>query len=336
VRIQTGSFPHGFVLRTNDLDEAASLLSGPAIPYYSELLPGSPAFATKIFITEGQQITLSRVVTVGSLRVEARLPDDRFALVLDLRCGVGLHRYQAQNVTVNSDSAFLQSPLQSVEVLTPPEFEALFLCFSRAAAAAELEKLLDREVHTDLVFSPALRLKTAAGQRLTAICGELRRTLYSTDQQQVTDSLPLRQLEDEFIQLLLQTQPHNYTRLLNRGSRAGSRQLEDAQQYMRSNAHLPLTLGDICQAAGVNARTLQNSFRKKQGCTPMEFLRNIRMQEVRAGLENPAECTSVSREAARWGFLHFGRFSSEYRALYGELPSETLRRARRMPSKKKS
>jgi AraC-like DNA-binding protein len=329
VRIHTGSFPHGFVLRTNDLEEAASLLGGSAIPYYSELLPGSPAFATKIFITEGQQITLSRVVTVGSLRVEARLPEDCFALVLDLRCGVGLHRGQAQNVTVNSDFAFLQSPLQSVEVLTPAEFEALFLRFSRDAALAELEKILDREVHTDLVFSPALRLKTAAGQRLTAICGELRRMLYSTDHHQINDSLPLRQLEDELIQLLLQTQPHNYTRLLNRSSRAGSRQLDDAQQYMRSNAHLPLTLGDICQAAGVNARTLQNSFRKKQGCTPMEFLRNIRMQEVRAGLENPAEDTSVSREAARWGFLHFGRFSSEYRAQFGELPSETLRRARR-------
>ena len=316
------------------MDEAASLLSGSAVPYVSELLPGSPAFATKIFVTEGQQITLSRVVTVGNLRVQARLPEDSFALVLDLRCGVGLHRAQAHNVTVNSDFAFLQSPLQAVEVHTPAEFEALFLRFSRDAMVAELEKILAREVHTGLAFSPALRLKTAAGQRLTAICGELRRILYSTDHHRINDSVALRQLEDELMQLLLQTQPHNYTRLLNRGSRAGSRQLDDAAQYMRANAHLPLSLGDICQAAGVNARTLQNSFRKRQGCTPMQFLRNIRMQEVRAGLLNPAEDTSVSSEAARWGFLHFGRFSSEYRAQYGELPSETLRRARRLPPEK--
>jgi len=315
------------------LDEAASLLSNSAIPYVSELLPGSPPFATKIFITEGQRTTLSRVVTTGNLRVEARLPADSFALVLDLRSGVGLHRAQAHNVTVNSEYAFLQSPLQSVEVFTPAGFEALFVRFSRAAVVAELEKILNREAHTELVFSPALLLKTAAGQRLSVICGELRRILCTTDQHRVNASVAVRNLEDELIQLLLQTQSHNYTRLLNRGSKAGSRQLDDAQQYIRANAHLPLSLGDICQAAGVNARTLQNSFRRQQGCTPMQFLRTIRMQEVRAALLNPAEDTSVSREAARWGFLHFGRFSSEYRAQYGELPSETLRRARRMPQR---
>ena len=336
VRIQTStiSIPHGFVLQTRDLDEAASLLSSSAIPYVSELLPGSPPFTTKIFVTEGRQVTLSRVVTTGNLRVESCLPADSFALVLDLRSGVGLHRAETQNVTVNSDYAFLQSPLQSVEVITPAGFEALFVRFSRDAVVAELEKILNRQAHTELVFSPALRLKTAAGQRLNAICSELRRLLCLTDHRQISDSVALCSLEEELMQILLQTQAHNYTRLLNRGSKAGSRQLDDAQEYMRANAHLSLSLGDICQAAGVNARTLQSSFRKQQGCTPMQFLRKIRMQEVRAALLNPAEDASVSREAARWGFLHFGRFSSEYRAQYGEVPSETLRRARRLPSRK--
>jgi transcriptional regulator GlxA family with amidase domain len=102
---------------------------------------------------------------------------------------------------------------------------------------------------------------------------------------------------------------------------------------MRANAHLPLSLGDICEAAGVNARTLQHSFRKKRGCTPMQFLRSVRMQEVRAGLMQPTESTSVTGEAARWGFLHFGRFSQGYRTVYGELPSETLRRSRGTPPK---
>jgi AraC family ethanolamine operon transcriptional activator len=61
----------------------------------------------------------------------------------------------------------------------------------------------------------------------------------------------------------------------------------------------------------------------------MEFLRNVRMDQVRNGLLQPGESTSVSGEASRWGFLHFGRFSGEYRETYGELPSETLRRSRK-------
>jgi transcriptional regulator GlxA family with amidase domain len=29
--------------------------------------------------------------------------------------------------------------------------------------------------------------------------------------------------------------------------------------------------------------------------------------------------------AGRWGFVHLGRFASQYRQLFGETPSETLR-----------
>ena len=326
--IQPGSLLHGLVLQTKDLDEAATLLRDAAIPYVSELLPGSPSFSTQIFVTEGQRVHLSRVVTTGTMRVKSRLPAAAFALVLDLHTGVGLHRTPERSVVVNSEFAFVQSPLQAVEVLTPAEFDALFLRVGRDAVVSELQKMLDREIHTELAFYPAFPMHSFAGRRLREVCDNLRRILYSTDRQRIKGSLPLRKLEDDLITLLLQAQPHNYTRLLNRHSNAGLWQLDAAEQYMRANAHLPVTLGDLCQAAGVNARTLQHSFRKKRGCTPMQFLRDIRMEEVRAGLLQPAESTTVTGEASRWGFLHFGRFAQEYRVVYGELPSETLRRSR--------
>jgi len=34
----------------------------------------------------------------------------------------------------------------------------------------------------------------------------------------------------------------------------------------------------------------------------------------------------VQEMAARWGFWHLSRFSSDYRTLFGETPSQTLRR----------
>jgi AraC-like DNA-binding protein len=238
---------------------------------------------------------------------------------------------EQQSIVVNSEFALVQSPLQPVEVLTAADFEVLFIRFTREGVIDELEKLLGQETHSELMFSSAMRLLSAGGRRLRDLCDGLRRTLYTTDEGSVSNSVPLRKLETDFLTLLLQAQPHNYTRLLNRHSAAGAWQIGAAEEYMRANAHLPISLGDVCQAAGVNARTLQDSFRKKRGCTPMRFLREVRMQEVRAGLLRPGEATNVSGEAAHWGFLHFGRFSRDYRSRFGELPSETLRRTRKMP-----
>jgi len=36
--------------------------------------------------------------------------------------------------------------------------------------------------------------------------------------------------------------------------------------------------------------------------------------------------TTVTKEALRWGFWHFGDFSRAYKDCFGELPLDTLRR----------
>jgi len=317
------------MLTTTDHEEAQSWLTDTAVPYVSELMPGSLPFSTQIFITEGQRVNLSRVLTRGAMRVHSWLPAEYYALVFYLGKDAGLHRLREGAVTVGPDFALVQSPLQAVEVRTPENYEALFVRISRAGVVEELQKLLGREARTELEFWPELRLASTGGRQLRELCDRLRRTLYSTDKQKVRSSVELRNLEGELITLLLQAQRHNYRRFLNRTLSAGAWQVRAAEEFMRANAHLPVSLGDVCQAAGVNARTLQDSFQKKRGNTPMEFLRNVRMQEVRTGLLAPDDNTSVTGEAARWGFLHFGRFSKEYRTRFGELPSETLRRSRR-------
>ena len=275
-------------------------------------------------------------MTCGALRVKATLPADAYAVVLDLENGVGPHEMNGMVVPVGPEFGFVQSPLQTVEIRTQPRFEALFLRVNRSAVEEELKKLLGWEPKTELVFGPELRMSSAAGRRFRGVCDELRRTLYSTEADGIGDSAAIRRIEAELITLLLEAQPHNYRRSLHRVKGAGAWQIRVAEEFMHSNAHLPISLGDVCQAAGVNARTLQDSFRKKRGCTPMEFLRQVRMDEVRSALTQPRSDTRVTHEAARWGFLHFGRFSEEYRSRFSELPSETLRKAKRREEREDS
>jgi AraC family ethanolamine operon transcriptional activator len=90
-------------------------------------------------------------------------------------------------------------------------------------------------------------------------------------------------------------------------------------------------IDDLAWAADVSVRTLQTAFLDYYGVPPLRYLTLRRLHEVRDELRkaDPDE-TTVTRIAARFGFWQFGRFAGQYRRLFGEKPSETLRRGRKV------
>ena len=88
-----------------------------------------------------------------------------------------------------------------------------------------------------------------------------------------------------------------------------------------------LLMEDLTRAADVSERTLRNVFLEYYGLPPRRFLTIQRLHRVRATLQEAApEIARVTAVAAQFGFWHFGRFASEYRRLFGESPSHTLKR----------
>ncbi len=327
------SYP--LALQTADAEEAASLLAESAVPYHAELLGPSSTFSTEIFVAQSPRMHLSRVKTTGAMKVHAELPEDAYAVVLALGQEVE-HIVEGELVLVRPGSGLVESPLQAVEVRTPESFELLFLRLSRENLIQELEKMLVRGINAPLIFSPCFKLGSEAGRRfrrlLLSLCGQVGQKVRQDNkpcgEEKGPHWLAARALENELVSLLLEAQRHNYTRLLVRSRDAGPWQVRAAEEYMSANAHLALSLGDICMAAGVSSRTLQHSFQRKRGYSPLQFLRKVRLERVRDDLSQAKQTTTVTETASRWGFLHFGRFAAEYHARFGEKPSETLQRSR--------
>jgi len=299
------------VLQTTDVEEASSFLATHAVPYRSELSAARSAFFTQIFGAHSPRMHLSRVRTTGAMRVDAQLPRDSYAIVLGVRGNLE-HRVAGEQVRVNSESGLVQSPLQPVEVQTPEHFELMFLKLGRDVLVQELEKLLSRGINAPLVFSPDLR--TEVGQRFRHLLLNLSVRLGQEghdDQQGGKHWMATRGLENELVTLLLESQRHNYTRLLARNHDIVPYQIRTAEEYISASAHLTLSLGDICVAAGVGPRTLQHGFQHKRGYSPMQFLRRLRMERAHQDLSQPDAATTVTKAASRWGFLHFGHASPE-------------------------
>lgn len=87
-----------------------------------------------------------------------------------------------------------------------------------------------------------------------------------------------------------------------------------------------LTLSDIARECAVTPRALQYAFRRQLDCTPHAYLRQVRLDLVHQVLLD-GSVANIGDAAAGFGFFNPGRFASEYRHVFNENPSETLRRS---------
>src|SRR5437868_4550920 len=106
------------------------------------------------------------------------------------------------------------------------------------------------------------------------------------------------------------------------------RDVKKAIAYLRKNSDRPVAMADLIAVAGVARRTLNKHFQDFIGETPRGYLRRLRLERVHTRLAAAEGRASVTDIATAAGFTHFGRFSADYRKLYGEAPSQTLTRAR--------
>jgi AraC-like DNA-binding protein len=136
-----------------------------------------------------------------------------------------------------------------------------------------------------------------------------------------------RSLEQELIHLMIRCLIESVSSGMTTGGRRHDAIVARFEEFLEANPETPLYLTEICAAIGVAERTLRVACEEHLGIGPIRYLSLRRMHLVRRALlrADPATAT-VTRLATDHGFWELGRFSVAYRALFGEPPSESLRR----------
>jgi len=98
--------------------------------------------------------------------------------------------------------------------------------------------------------------------------------------------------------------------------------------YIEANIRADLSIEELAQVGNVSTRTVYNLFAKYFSVTPKLFIKQAKLQSLRKELAGGKAIRNVTEGALNYGFTHLGRFSSDYRKMFGELPSETLQRRR--------
>jgi AraC family ethanolamine operon transcriptional activator len=106
--------------------------------------------------------------------------------------------------------------------------------------------------------------------------------------------------------------------------------LRRVDDYLRQRLGQPVYVPDLCRDMEISVRTLEYIFRECFDLTLIRYLKLRRLHAVRHALRHNHRAAGLTiRQTAReWGFHDLGRFAVEYKALYGESPSDTLRNQR--------
>jgi AraC-like DNA-binding protein len=99
-----------------------------------------------------------------------------------------------------------------------------------------------------------------------------------------------------------------------------------AVRFIEDHVADDIGLTEIAAAARIGPRALQLAFRRHHDLTPLEYLRQARLDRAHRELQAATIAdTTVAAVAARWGFPHHSNFSAAYLRTYGCSPSITLR-----------
>jgi len=98
-----------------------------------------------------------------------------------------------------------------------------------------------------------------------------------------------------------------------------------AKDYIHHHIEDNIAIADLCTSIGSSQRNLRYVFEHTAGLSPKKYINNCRLNKVRTDLKT-GYFEKIIEVAHIHGFWHSGQFAADYLKLFGELPSDTLKR----------
>jgi AraC-like DNA-binding protein len=242
---------------------------------------------------------------------------DDYLLTLPV-AGAGRFRYGGSEAVATPNHGVIIGPHREFEFAFDAAWDQVIVRLDRARVESVAAALTGEvgPVHFDLALAEGV-----------GVLDGLLESAVSLVDSTVTEHRPqlVWQLEQLIIETLLLAQPNNRTNIDRvHGLRPVSPRARAAMEFMLERLDQPVTVGEVAQACGTSARSLQEAFRRDLGTSPLQWLRAQRLERAHALLTSGARGLSVTDVAYRCGFLHLGEFGSAFRARYGTTPSAVL------------
>jgi AraC-like DNA-binding protein len=313
------------VFGSGDLDEARDFVSSIFCPHRLEPTNRVKTADVRMHHAPAAGISLNYLQYGAPVNIVPGELEDFFLVQVQLQGGTHV-KSGASTVEIGPGNASVLSPSEFTDMHWTEDAAEFVVRLERDLVEKQLSALLGRHLPEPLVFN--LKMDCQAGP-----AGSWWRAVrFLASELEMSDNvlnspLAVKQFEQTLVCSLLYSQPHNYTDALKHGlTTAAPRHVKLVEDYIHAHADEPITVEDLTAAAGVSARTLFSGFKRFRGISPMKYLREVRLKQVRHDLERAGGDETVTDIAMKWGFGQLGRFAVEYKKEFGESPSDTLKR----------
>lgn len=229
-------------------------------------------------------------------------------------------------INLHSGQGVIINPDKGSTILYQDNCEKLIITLDTSIVHRRLMDLIGFKVKEQLNFDPDINSDAKDNGYLLDLLFFYGNMLDKQKDNASVDSIN-NVMMASIVDLLIKFHSNNYSHLILSSENNFPVYLKKAVNYIHSNLTTVFTLKDLVDISKVGERVLYKSFQTYFKMTPLTYIKSVRLKKIReclmAELERDVKVTDI---AMNFGFSHLGRFSGEYKSMFGELPSETLKK----------
>lgn len=277
-------------------------------------LLGGENRASSLSYREFAGFGLSRVSYGNHVRVKSPALEDIYHFQIVTR---GECRWRQGNdcLTMRRGQALMVNPDEAIDLEYSPECEKVIIKVPESVLNSARGSLCRTAIRFDRV-PVNLALCPSLTNVLEAVFAEFEE---AGDEEAPEISLSYREI---ILKKLLRVFPSNLAD--QESGSAATPAVERMVRYIEQNVKEDIGVDELSRISNMSVRSIYNAFSRAFSTTPKTYVKQAKLRQLREDLLR-GQCRNITEVALDYGFCHLGRFSSDYRKLFGELPSETVR-----------
>jgi AraC-like DNA-binding protein len=315
---------------TKDLRTARSYLGEMFWPHVLRAIGGEREIDFRHDMVElGQNTTLNALRYGGEMVNEGSPSDDSYLVIFTLAGSIEIEG-ENYKMASNAGSVCVMNPNNQFRSHLSADHRQLTLkidghlvneCFENAYGYRPT-----KSVEFDACETIVKRQASGLGGMVNMLCSELNKNHSS-----LLKTPTCLHMEHILAGLVLEELPHDQKASIDSHSYSiVPGHIKIAREYIHSHARENISIQEVAERCEVTIRTLQMSFQKHFGVTPLQYLRTVRLETANRELRQAAsQGLTITDVALSCGFSNSSSFANYYRSRYGCLPSAVLRGADR-------